>query len=339
MKSLPATVNMVLYHGMRPNIKVEISDATKAYYIIKHPRTVKVLHLCFVGNYCQGFHDANFVYILISFMFSSCVDILSIGSSVLLKNPGRNDLASWFACLLKLHTMIHAFLGCISRCNHDFHFDIDRSKGTGTKMGCVVVTLKRKQLCTNQLYFLNTLPQKYHEFVQCWIFHWTQTWQTKYIPWVLCNNSFWTPNNLHIYFLGQQTCLRPVMACILQHRQCAHQNLSIGLIQHDISGCFSLIDDCLVRHGSSNVSHPRVFVVFCQAQNLLQTESQVDLWFLNQPFFHYSLPACLCHNDFQSSCTSWKDNKGYDQDQFLLWVFASNSQISAWILETRWLFQ
>ena len=31
MKSLPATVNMVLYHGMRPNIKVEISDATKAY--------------------------------------------------------------------------------------------------------------------------------------------------------------------------------------------------------------------------------------------------------------------------------------------------------------------
>ena len=189
-------------------------------------------------NYCQGFHDANFVYILISFMFSSCVDILSIGSSVLLKNPGRNDLASWFACLLKLHTMIHAFLGCISRCNHDFHFDIDRSKGTGTKMGCVVVTLKRKQLCTNQLYFLNTLPQKYHEFVQCWIFHWTQTWQTKYIPWVLCNNSFWTPNNLHIYFLGQQTCLRPVMACILQHRQCAHQNLSIGLIQHDISGCF-----------------------------------------------------------------------------------------------------
>lgn len=104
-------------------------------------------------------------------------------------------------------------------------------------------------------------------------------------------------------------------------------------------GVFSLIDDCLVRHGSSNVSHPRVFVVFCQAQNLLQTESQVGLWFLNQPFFHYSLPACLCHNDFQSSCTSWKDNKGYDQDQFLLWVFASNSQISAWILETRWLFQ
>lgn len=34
MKSLPATVhsiNMVLYHGMRPNNKVEISDATKAY--------------------------------------------------------------------------------------------------------------------------------------------------------------------------------------------------------------------------------------------------------------------------------------------------------------------
>ena len=93
MKSLPATVNMVLYHGMRPNIKVEISDATKAYYIFKHPRTVKVLHLCFVGNYCQGFHDANFVYILISFMFSSCVDILSIGSSVLLKNPGRNEFS------------------------------------------------------------------------------------------------------------------------------------------------------------------------------------------------------------------------------------------------------
>ena len=60
MKSLPATVhsiNMVLYHGMRPNNKVEISDATKAYYIFKHPRTVKVLHLCFVGNYCQGFHE------------------------------------------------------------------------------------------------------------------------------------------------------------------------------------------------------------------------------------------------------------------------------------------